>query len=199
MATNLANAIPSFLNYINPPGQTVYTMTDTEALSRLTDAFWTMRMNGVDFLVGWTCSNGIIKPQTNPSGGAPGYIPQYWYIDQEGSVNLGQEVVQAICLYAAMIAINAIVLNTKTQFAARSGGTSYEQQQSSSMLQTVLNTIKDQVRIVLTRLSDLGFTEVGVFDAVMQETAGIDFGSTQWVGGGSMGGGYGTSRGGAGW
>ncbi len=168
MAVDLTDAIPSFLNYLNPVGQSLYNPSTTESLQRLTDAFWTLRLSGLDFLNQWTCSEGLITPQGNPSGPPNRYIPPQWYTDIANSTDPGQEIVQAICLFAAYQALNAQLMNLKTQFSARAGAVAYESQQSSAMLVAVQKAFKAQIDIVLTRLSDLGFTVVGVTDSVIQ-------------------------------
>lgn len=168
---DLSNSIPSLLNYLNPAGQTVVTMTESEAVQRLTDAFWTLRLSGADWLAAWTCVGGIISAQTNPGTGLPLYIPPAWYTDNGTDPNMA--IVQAICLFAAYQAIQAQMLNVKTQFAARAGAVSYEAQQSATTLQAVLRSLTAQVDIVLTRLTDLGFTEVGIFDTVIHQSDAI--------------------------
>ena len=165
---DLSNSIPSLLNYLNPAGQTTTTMTDDEAIQRLTDAFWQLRMNGADWLAKWTCTAGIITTQVNPGTGFPFLIPPAWYTDNGIDPNMA--IVQAICLFAAYQAIVAQMLNVKTQFAARAGAVSIETQQSATTLQAVLKALKDQVNVVQIRLTDLGFTEVAVFDSVIHQT-----------------------------
>jgi hypothetical protein len=188
---DLSESIPSFLNYVNPLGQTLFTPSDAEVVQRLTDAFWTMRLFGADWLANWTCSDGIITPQTSPpnSGYVTGYIPVGWYTDTANATDVSQAIVQGICLFAALQAVNAQLLNLKTSLSVKAGPVSFESAQSTTVLTVVQKSLTAQVDIVMTRLTDLGFTDVGVFDAVMENTRAIENDMTWFVRGSYAGGG----------
>jgi hypothetical protein len=152
-------------------------------------------MSGADWLAMWTCSeDGLITLQTNAVSDftTRGVIPVSWYTDTTGAIVPGQEIIEAICLYAARQAVVANFMSVQSQLSLKSGGVSYEAVQSATLLRDVLQTINDQIRIVIMRLTDLGFTDVKVFDAVMLNTQAIIDGSSEWLSGGypSMGGSF---------
>jgi hypothetical protein len=163
---------------ISPPGTNAYpAMTDDEAVQRLIKAFWELRLYGLDFLQGFTCdTDGNINPQassvTPNYGTGYGYgsflIPPGWYQD-DGSYDLGTEVVEAIVLFAAyqIAIINA--QNLSSLVKSQAGSVSYEVQHSAQVQMTVLASLKSKTNLVLTRLSDLGTTSVMVVDQVMEK------------------------------
>jgi hypothetical protein len=184
-----------FLNYINGPGATTFAPSETEIVGRLVSGFWQLRMSGADWMAVWTCSeDGLITQQTNAvmDFTTRGVIPISWYTDTQGAINPGQEIIEAICLYAARQAVVANLLSVQSQLSVKAGNVSYEAVQSATLLRDVLQTINDQIMIVIRRLTDLGFTDVKVLDAVMLNTQSILDGSSEWVSGGwpSMGGAY---------
>jgi hypothetical protein len=165
-------------------------MTDDEAVARMIKAFWELRLFGVDCLEGFTCdSTGTISPQPSNvspawSNGAYGYgngsynIPQAWYLD-DGSYDLGEEVLEAITLFAAyQIAIIA-AQNLSSMVKYQAGSVSTETQKSAALQQLVLTSLKSKTNMALTRLSDLGTTSVTVVDKVIEtldnEARGISF------------------------
>ena len=187
-------AIGSLQNFLNPAGQSVVVMTDAQALSRLFDAFWWLRMAGMDILSSWTCdTDGIITPQPNPPQWTFGQdVPTGWYTDTQGATDLGQEIVMAIVVVAAHHAIVAQLSQLQTSLSVKAGPVSYEVQQSSTMMLGVLKNIQNQVALILKRLSDLGFTTEAVFDAVLTNTQAIENDVASWSRGGyaDMGGPY---------
>jgi hypothetical protein len=181
MAVNLGDRITDLLQELNPPGQTLVTMTDDEALSRLVYAFWDMRLAGVDFLANYTCSDGgIITPTGGASPGTSGtYIPGYWYTDSSG--DLGREVQAAIVLFAGWRALLTQYQNLKTMTRSQAGNVSFETQQSATVLQSVLKAVTAKIDIVLTRFSDLGSTTVTVLDSVIDATINVLDGDSWWI------------------
>ena len=188
MSVDLSNYLPSFQYQINPPGQTLITLTDDEAIQRLVDGFWSLRLAGVDFLSAYTCTDdGIITPQS--ANVATTYLPTAWYTD-DGSTDLGREVVQAIILFAGLRCVQTQYMNLKTMVRSQAGNVSFETQQSATVLLAVLKSIIAEVDIVLTRFSDLGSTTVTVLDSVINNTINVMDGDTWWIRGS-----YGNERG----
>lgn len=199
----------NYLFAISPPGQAMLAsttagstgpfvnMSETEIVGRLSDAFWMMRLVGMDFLACWNCSDdGIITPRTSGNiGNTQQRLPPSWYLDgsidsSTGLPDLGRQIVQAIILYAAYKSVQTQLINIKTMVSYKAGPVSYEVQQSANVLQNLLKILTAEIDITITRLSDLGSTTVQVFDAVMEVTRNQELGSATWVRGG------GTSNGG---
>lgn len=185
MTVSLSNYITNFQYEINPPGQNLYpNMSNGEALQRLIDAFWSMRLSGLDILAQWTCdSQGNITPQTNPpnwssTGGS--YIPVGWYTD-DASGDIGREIIQAIILFAHLKVLVAVMEKTPISTSNRAGPVESSTQYSAQVYQAALKTVMSQIDIVLTRLSDLGSTNVEVLDAVIDSTCSISYGDTWFV------------------
>lgn len=184
MAVSLSDYIPSFLLEVNPPGQSVVTMSNSEALQRLIDAYWELRIFGVDILGAFSCDNdGIIEPISGANGGSGLYygfqIPSSWYTD-DGTVDLGREVIQAIILCAGYRAALTSSQNLSTMVRSQAGNVSFETAKSAQMMQAVLKNLMAKLDIVLTRLSDLGTTAVSVYDSIIQKTDNINQGIDEW-------------------
>jgi hypothetical protein len=151
---DLSDYTASLAYEISPPGQNLYpNMSTTEAVGRMVDAFWEMRLYGLDFLSAWTCSaDGLITPQTN--------VP----MSQYGG---------GIALTSAQ--------NLNSMVRSQAGSVSYETQKSSQLVQSVLKALTSKIDIVLTRLSDLGSTAVAVLDSVVQREYSEVQGYSWWV------------------
>ena len=199
MSVDLSDFQQSYLNAISPPGQALQgtsgpfvNMTETEIVGRLVDAFWSWRLNGMDFLAAWNCStDGIISPNPNGPANTMQYLPNAWYLDgtkdaSTGLPNLGRQIVQAIILYAAYKSVQTQLINLKTVASYQAGPVKYETQQSATVLQALLKVLTAEIDIALTRLSDLGSTTVQVFDAVMEVSRNQGLGDASWVRGGGL-------------
>lgn len=184
----LSDYTQSFQYEINPPGENLYpNMNQTEMVGRLIDAFWEMRMTGFDFLANWTCDqSGNISPQTNaPSASLTGvtqYIPVGWYTD-DNSGAIGREIVQAIILFAGYrVCLTAMMAaGGSTSVTARAGSVESSVTKSPQVYQAVLKALTAKIDLVLTRLSDLGSTNVEVLDAVIDNTTNMGMGEAWWV------------------
>jgi hypothetical protein len=184
MAVDLSNYFKTLEYEINPPGTTVYTMSQSEMLQRLIDAFWELRIYGVDILAAFSCDdNGIIAPLSSGVSSFGNYmgfqIPASWYSD-DGSVDLGREVIQAIVITAGYRIALTNSQNLATMVRSQAGNVSYETQKSAQMQQAVLKNLMAKLDIVLTRLSDLGTTAVSVYDSIIQKTDNITYGIDEW-------------------
>ena len=172
MAVNLADYVTSLQYEINPPGQNLYpSMNNTEAVGRLVDAFWELRLSGLDFLAGYDCDiTGVITANSNVGQTVGFNIPADWFTD-DGVPDLGREVVQAIVLFAGYRIALTAAQNLATSVRSQAGPVSFETQKSAQLQQQVLKNLVAKIDIVLTRLSDLGTTSVMVLDQVMEKTA----------------------------
>jgi hypothetical protein len=185
MAVDLSNLTGSLDLEINPPGQNLYpTMTADEKTKRLVDAFWELRMLGLDWLNSFTCDgNGLITYQANaPTNIFTASVPAVFYEDQ-GVLELGREIQQLIVLMAGYRIALTVFANTYTSVSAKAGPVSSEQQKSAQLLQAVLKAIKGKIDAALYRLSDLGMTTVSVFDSVQNMTENMIGGINPFVGG----------------
>jgi hypothetical protein len=181
---DLSDYTASLAYEISPPGQNLYpNMSTTEAVGRMVDAFWEMRLYGLDFLSAWTCSaDGLITPQTNVpmSQYGGGIVLPGWYED-DGSGDLGREIIQAIVLFAGYRIALTSAQNLNSMVRSQAGSVSYETQKSSQLVQSVLKALTSKIDIVLTRLSDLGSTAVAVLDSVVQREYSEVQGYSWWV------------------
>lgn len=182
MSVDLSNLIPS-LNYeINPPGQTVISMSDTEALNRLIDSWWELRLAGIDILANFTCDdNGIVSVLPNaPANIYSQAIPAVFYSD-DGSPELGREIQQLIVLFAGYRITLTTMANLNTSVMAKAGSVESSTAKSATLLVTVIKALKNKIDMALTRLSDLGMTNVAVIDAVMNANDNLLAGNTYFV------------------
>lgn len=175
--------VPSLLYEVNPPGQTLITMSDTEAVNRLADGFWELRLFGADFLAGFSCDdNGIISAIANaPSSIYAQAIPVIFYSD-DGSPELGREILQLIVLFAGYRIALTTFANLNTSTMAKAGAVEASSAKSATLLVTVIKALKNKIDMALTRLSDLGMTTVQVFDAVMSANDNLAAGNQFFTG-----------------
>jgi len=198
MSVDLNDYQQNFLFAISPPGQAIQggtgifaNISATEIVGRLGDAFWTMRIQGMDFLGAWNCSDdGLITPRTGSIGNTLQYLPSEWIVDgtidaATGLPDLGRQIVQGIILFAAYKCVQMQLINLKTSTAYKAGPVSAEVSQSATVLQTTLRILTAEIDIMLSRLSDLGMTTVECFDAVMNVTRNEGLGDAWWVRGDS--------------
>jgi hypothetical protein len=151
---------------------------------------------GADYLSYFTCDdNGIITNIANPPYNLyAAAIPSVFYTDDDGTTNLGREIIQLIVLMAGYRITIAVLANVYTSVTAKAGSVESINQKSSTVLVNVLKAIKNKIDMALSRLSDLGMTTVVVYDAVSSMTDNIVEGNTFFTGGdfgpGPMGAGY---------
>lgn len=154
MAVDLVEYIPSLKREVNPAGTQVITLSDSEWVGYLTDAFWEARLDG--FLEGYVAENNSTETVADGS------------IEKEGAPNadVPRQLVALVVLYAGIRILRNSILNTKTQFRAKAGPVEFEQQSSATMLAEMLKQLKStKDRIIAALDEEQGLTEVLVLDA----------------------------------
>lgn len=184
MAISLYDYVDSLRRELNPPGAELYpNMTDDEAVGRMSDQFWHLRLSGLDFLANWTCDDfGNIIPQANaPIANLPNsMLPQGWYLD-DASGNLGREIIQAIILFTAYHVCLTNLQANPTRTSYKAGPVEATTEFSATVYQAAERALHARINIVLSRLSDLGATSVTTLDAVMDATANLRTGVSYWT------------------
>lgn len=164
-------ALDALRRAVNPPGQTVVTIGDDEALGRLQDGFWDARLDGL--LSNFTVDDeGVITPL-------------------RGTTDIDREEVQIVVFYAAYNALYSRLMNLNTQFRAQAGPVTYEVQQSANMLRDVAAMLKERKALILSRLAGFGATNTYYIDSVIERTDSLLMGLTDWIAAGSGARGFG--------
>lgn len=155
MAVDLGDLIDSLQREINPPGENLYPdATENDWVGHLADAFWEARLHGM--LGGYIVDAAFtIQPQ---NAGAP---------------DMTRDLQQLIVLYAGFRITLTELKNTQASFQAQAGAVQIEVTKASNVLKSVLDAIRSRIDIVLRRLSDVGTTNVEVFDLVIEQTYAI--------------------------
>jgi hypothetical protein len=174
---DLGAYVTSFSYEINPPGQTLIDLSETEAVGRLSDSFWECRMAGFLPFAPYTCDDqGIISPFS------------------ESQPDLDREMIQIIILFAGYRCLITTMQNVATSTTYKAGSVESSVSRSTSMYVAALKAVTSKIDIALTRLSDLGSTSVAVLDSVIDSTiaiaegeawfvsAGNDYPSSSWEG-----------------
>lgn len=146
MAVDLSEFVEVLKREIQPPGTNLFsTVTNTQWVGYLSDAFWEARLDG--FMLGYeTNEDGEIVPVT------------------DGDPDLGRQWMALIVLYAGVKILRNKILNLNTQFRAKAGPVEFEQQNSANMLVEMLKQLKATKDRVLEELQG-GQTGVLVLDA----------------------------------
>jgi hypothetical protein len=174
VAVDLADYTDALQREVNPPGvQDFPAASDGDWLGQLADSFWEARLDGL--LEGFTCDeNGLITPVV-PAGTDPSTQP-----------DLGRDMVQLVILYASFRVIRNTLRDIRTTFIAQAGSVRFETGQSASLLVEIMKDIVNRRDIILTRLSDLGSTNVTIIDAITARDQSIMQRTTYWVGSGEL-------------
>lgn len=160
MAVNLSDLVPSLQREVNPPGGSLYTLTDDVWVGHLADAFWEARLQGL--LSNYTESNGVITPQS-------------------GTKDLPRELQQLIVLFAGFrLALNSFQ-NVNSSYRAKAGPVEYEVQKSAQTLRGVLDALRARIKVVTDVLADQGSTNAVMFDAVVESGYSIAARETWFV------------------
>lgn len=170
-SVDLSDLISDLQGAVTIPGGTspYAAASDTEWLTRLRNAFWTAYNEGV--FTGFTCNeDGIVS-----GAGATGQA-------STSSSTFGRELQQIVILYAAINIVQNQMLQLKNQFRAKAGPVEYETQQSSQMINSILDSLLLQRATLLQRLSDLGYRKTYYIDAIIARDDSLRAGLITWNG-----------------
>lgn len=145
MAVDLADYVGALKREVIPLGSTLFaSVTDTQWLAYLADAFWEARFDG--FMLGYEADeDGLVEPVS-------------------GDSDLDLKYVALIVLYAGIKILRNQILNTRTSFRAKAGPVEFEQQNSATMLAEMLKQLRAIKERALEELN-ASATEVMVLDA----------------------------------
>ena len=167
-SVDLSDLISDLQGAVTIPGGTspYAAASDTEWLTRLRNAFWTAYNEGV--FGGFTCNEDGIVSVAGVTG--------------QSTTSFGRELQQIVILYAAINIVQNQMLQLKNQFRAKAGSVEYETQQSSQMINSILDSLLLQRATLLQRLSDLGYRKTYYIDAIIARDDSLRAGLITWNG-----------------
>jgi hypothetical protein len=162
MAVDLSDLIPNLKAQINSPGTDAYaSTTNNEWLTRLENAFWEVRLDGL--FTNFVAADGEITP----------IAPE--------TADLSRDALQLVILYAAMDVVMAQFRSVQSAFKAVAGPVSYETQQSAQLLREVLVTLRQRIKDVVYNLASIYYIRTAVLDAVIERTDALIDGDNWWI------------------
>lgn len=154
MAVVLSDFIPSLRREVEPPGVRLYdSLTPTDWVGYLTDAFWEARLDG--FLKDWMVAESDIN--ADPDAEIQPLA--------SGGPDIGREGMALIILYAGIKVLRNRILNTNTRFKAVAGPVEFEQENSATMLAEMLKQLRSTKEQILEALDEAEATAVMLIDA----------------------------------
>lgn len=164
MAVDLGDLVESLQREVNPPGQDLYpTTSENDWVGYLADAFWEAQLNGM--LKGWKVDGSFQIIPNDPAG-----------------EDIPRDLQQILVLYSGYRITITEFKNHQARFHGKAGPVEIEVEQASNVLKAILDALAQKIKLILTRVSDLGYgTEVEVMDAVIMHTAMIGAGAEWYV------------------
>jgi len=139
MAVELRDYVESLKREIEPPGADLYpSVTETEWVGYLSDAFWEVRLDG--FLPAF---------QTQDEGPDIEVVP----VDPSGA-DITQRDMALVILYAGVKVLRNKILNMTTGLRAKAGPVEFEQEISANMLSEMLRQLKATKDRIIEDLDD---------------------------------------------
>jgi hypothetical protein len=164
MAIDLTDLVEFLRVEINPPGVDLFPgADDDEWVTRLRNAFWNARLDGL--LVGYVESDGLVLPVS-------------------GTTDMARDLQQVIVFFAGYGAIMNELRNKRASLRAKAGPAEFEVTQAATVLAEQARSQRAQLERILARLADQGATSVEVIDAIAARAESIASGTTSWVGSG---------------
>lgn len=160
MAVNLIDLVPSLQREVNPPGGSLYTLSDEVWVGHLADAFWEARLRGM--LKGYTENNGIVTSQS-------------------GTTDMPREWQQLIVLFAGFRLALTSFQNINSSYRAKAGPVEYEVQKSAQTLRGVLDALRLRLESLLDVLTENGQTSAVLLDAVIESSYSVAAGESWFV------------------
>ncbi len=137
-------------------------ITEDQWIQKLSNAFWTARLNG--HFVGYTETDGVIN--TVPTGGT----------------DLPREQVQLIILYAEYNAVFQQLTNLKTAFRGKAGPVEVETQRSANLLTALLKDLSTRMKDLKDTLLQAGGSATYIWDSVIEHEENLLYGDSWWTG-----------------
>lgn len=161
MSVDLGDLVEFVKVEVNPPGTELFAdATDAEWITRLQNAFWNARLDGM--LAGYVEADGEITPET-------------------GSTDMPRELQQVIVFMAGYAALMQRLSSIRTGLRAKAGPVEFETQNSATVLHDQALALKDRLDRILYLLSEIGFVPSYVIDSVRARAESLAFGTQSWV------------------
>lgn len=147
---------------LNVPGEDAYGGTSTEEwVGRLANGFWKGYLDG--FFQAFTESEGLVSPRA-------------------GDATFPRDYQQVVILYTAIEILGQRLLSMKTSFRAKAGPVEYEEEQSATILRSLLDQAYERLKYVRENLAEGDFGSFQSIDMYVARLHSFSEGETFWVG-----------------
>lgn len=161
MAVDLADLVEFLKVEVNPPGVNLFPEAlDTEWLTRLRNAFWNARMDGL--LGGYVEEDGEVTPLS-------------------GTTDMPREMQQVIIFFAGYTALMNKLTSMRAALRAKAGPVEFEMQNAATVMTAQATSLRDRMSRILALLSESGVVTDVVIDAVMARADSLGAGVITWV------------------
>jgi hypothetical protein len=186
MTVDLNDLVDPLKNRVNPPGTDLFPdATDDTWFLSLQNAFWDVRLHGM--LASWE-ENAAARG--GPAAFAEGIITPIGQTDDtyddatgfDTNTDMGREFQQLVVVWAAWRTTLTQFQNVRAKFRAKAGPVEFEEEQSASILKTILDQLRDEIKMILFNLSTYGLGDnAGVLDAVIERSYSMSVRDVWWV------------------
>lgn len=155
MAVDLEDLVPALRVELG-------TTTDstTALVTRLSNAFWEARLNGL--FTDYREEDGLIVPIS-------------------GTEDLGRDYQQLLVLYAAYAAMLTDFRNAQSQFSAKAGPVEYSTQRSVGVMKELLTAMRIRLQMVVDLIAADSASTAYIVDAMIARTEAMAGGDAWWV------------------
>lgn len=163
MAVDIADLVESLENEVSPPGTDLYpTVTESQWVSRLKDAFWEAKLNKA-------FTSYTLDDDDN-------------IVPISGTTDMPREQQQLIVLYAGFRVVLTAYQNLNSAFRAKAGPVEYETQKSATTLKSLLDALRERIKQAIAdgTGSSTGHLAL-VLDGLASRTQAISDGDTYFV------------------
>lgn len=169
MAVDLSNLVELLQAEVDPPGDNSFPdAVETDWVNRLRNAFWETNLDGI--IKKYTEADGIITP-----------------LDTVNGTDLSMELQYLIIFYAGVAVVRNKIRTMGTAFRAKAGPVEFEQENSASVLKTIMDELVRKRNVILKRLSDLGNVDSIYVDMVISRDQSMGYGDTWFASYGASG------------
>lgn len=161
MAVDLADLVEFVKVEVNPPGVDLFPdALDDEWLTRLRNAFWNARLDGL--LAGYVEEDGEVTPLS-------------------GITDMPRELQQVIIFFAGYTALMNKLTSTRASLRAKAGPVEFETQNAATVMTAQATSLRERMSRILALLSESGVVTDVVIDAVRARADSLSLGITTWV------------------
>ena len=162
MAVDMTELVESLKNEVSPPGTDLYpSVTDTQWLSRLRDAFWEAKLKKA--FSSYTLEDDEIVPIS-------------------GTTDMPREQQQLIVLFAGFRVALTTFQNMNSSFRAKAGPVEYETQKSAQTLKALLDTLRERINAAMEAVDGTSTGNLAmVIDGLYERTQAISYGDLYYV------------------